>query len=440
MADLKQLQTLVDGLTASNSQLAKKQAFQAHAAAIKPLVSIIHDPFRMFHLTSKSVLAYEKKHAACHSNLVSLQELLEGLASKQWTGHAALQQAVDFLAAHPTYRSVILGALNKNLKVRFGPKLMNKVFPLLVPQFSIALSQSHDKHLKFYKKHEGKWFCSRKLDGVRCLFVCDPSSAEPVKAYSRSGKVYPPWVHGLRKFYDHFAGFEGVLDGEMVVVDGDEKEHFNKANSIMNPNATKASAVKARRLLNDGEFLCFYAFDWIPLATFRQTSGGPIWSARQKHLLNNVRWTPFVRMLQQYPASNMDSLWTKARANGWEGLILRLDADYQGKKSNQMLKRKYQADDEFEIKEATASLQMVPGSSGKQTALEHVRIEYKGCAVWVGSGLDWGQKVDFGRDPSVLVGRQITVKHNGETRDRNGNFSLRHPTIKHLWPVEGRTT
>lgn len=435
--ELKHLKHVVEVCGNISGNNDRCTAFREHAAPIKSLIAMIYDPFQKFHVTSKNVLKFEKSRMIHVSNTPccsSLSDLLHRLTDRKVTGHDALNLCVQFTLSHSKFRDVILRALDKDLGIRVGIKMVNKAFPFLVPVFSCALSHPIEKHFKFFEAHRNQWWYSRKLDGCRCIFVCENGK---VTAYSRSGHVYPSHIEGLSYFLDRLKHVEGVIDGEMGVVDESNKEHFNIANSLMNPNAT-VKRNKKNLKMQPGQYMCYFAFDFIPLDTFKHGKGGPKWSERQKLLKKNVQFDKQLRFLDQYPSKESDALWEKAQDQGWEGLMLRLDDDYEGKKSRKMLKRKRQDDEEFEIEEATTSMQMPPSSTTAVKALEHVGISYRGCRVWVGGGFSWEQKEEFGKNPEALVGATITVKHYGESRDREGNYSLRHPSVKTFWGQKGR--
>jgi DNA ligase-1 len=442
--NLVQLHILVQQCANVAGTLDRTVQFKEHGATIQPLLAQIYDPFQKFHVTAAQVLKHEKKKTkgpcgtkATPAAAPSLSALLTRLSNGSLSGHAALDACVAFLRAQPLYRETVLKALNKDLKIRVGAKLVNKAFPGLVPEFSCALSFPLEKHEKMFQaSDQSLWSVSRKLDGCRCLFICE---AGQVVTMSRSGHVYPAHIEGLNVFLERFRDLNAVLDGEMVVVDAEGKEYFNVANSLMNTNATKERSKKNLQL-QPGQKLCFYVFDYIPLDTFKRGQGPPVWSDRQRLLKSEVTFDDFVRLLSQHPYAEMETLWQAAEEKGWEGLMLRKDVDYVGKKSNTMLKRKRQDDEEFQIVEASSSQQMGPGSTDSVTALEHVAILYKGDKVWVGSGWTWEDRVGWGKNPTALVGRTITVKHYGETRDREGHFSLRHPSVKCMWDPSGRTT
>jgi DNA ligase-1 len=438
---MQQLQILHDTITQCadiSGHNERCAMFKKIAEPIKDLIAQIYDPFQKFHVTSANILKFEKssnESGIAGRKPENLSELLQMLSEGSVSGHLALQTCLNFIQTFPDYRDTIFRALNKDLKIRVGVSMVNKAFPFLVPAFSCALSHPMEKHLKYYEQHKNEWMISRKLDGCRCIFVCD--GVKPI-AYSRSGHIYPEHIPGLDYFLEKFQNVKGVLDGEMTVMTDDGKEFFNIANSLMNPNATKERNKKNLQMKPD-QYLCYFAFDLIPLATFKKGEGAPAWESRQVNLktsLNPIE-SKQIRILPQEPATKMDELWQQVEEKGYEGLMLRLpSAKYEGKKTRNMLKRKAYSEEEFTIEDATTSMQMQPGDSTLVNALEHIGVTYKENRVWVYSGLTWEEKVKYGKDPKQLVGKMITVKFNGESKDKDGKYSLRHPVVKAIWDAK----
>lgn len=443
--ELSALQELIDQCQSIASTNQRCTTFKKYATPIKALIAQIYDPFQKFHVTRKNIEKFEKSAANKAKSVAppaSLSELLTELSGGNLTGHAALHACTAFLSRYPRFREAVLRALNKDLQIRVGVQLVNQAFPLLVPVFSCALSHPLENHEAFYQKNEKNFFLSRKLDGCRCIFVCEDGKAT---AYSRSGHVFPAHIEGLAYFLDQFKHLTGVIDGEMGVVDSDNKEYFNLSNSLMNPNAAESSKNRKNLTLGPDQRMTYFAFDFIPLETFKRGGGPPLFLERQGMLAQHLK--PLmdsddqkrVCILEQVPSSRMNTLWSEAENKGWEGLILRMNVNYEGKKSRFMLKRKRASDDEFMIEDATATLQMPPNGTEQELALEHVGITYKNNRVWVGSGFSWEERKQYANNPKALIGRYITVCYNGESTDKAGDFSLRHPRVKAMYEKSGRS-
>ena len=68
--------------------------------------------------------------------------------------------------------------------------------------------------------------------------------------------------------------------------------------------------------------------------------------------------------------------------------------------------------------------------------LAAVVIEHKGYQVKVGSGFSINERQQFFANPKGIVGKKITVKYFEESEDKEGNLSLRFPTLKAIHGVE----
>jgi DNA ligase-1 len=127
--------------------------------------------------------------------------------------------------------------------------------------------------------------------------------------------------------------------------------------------------------------------------------------------------------------------WTK-RGNdyGWEGVMLRADEPYKGKRSKELLKVKKFFDDEYEV----VDVEMGPfryvlnGREHEETMLSCVMINHKGYTVRVGSGFTIDQRQEFYKNPQKILGKIMTVQFFEETKNQDGKLSLRFPTFKIL--------
>tara|TARA_R110000744_G_scaffold12229_1_gene36474 strand:+ start:44 stop:535 length:492 start_codon:yes stop_codon:yes gene_type:complete len=124
-----------------------------------------------------------------------------------------------------------------------------------------------------------------------------------------------------------------------------------------------------------------------------------------------------------------------ATKNNWEGLILRKDCDYKGKRSNDLLKVKKFFDEEYVVKSIETSIHriIVDGLEVEEEMLSNVVIEHKGCDVGVGSGFDQEERRKYFKTPDLIMGKTITVQYFEETTNQDGCHSLRFPVVKHVY-------
>ena len=65
--------------------------------------------------------------------------------------------------------------------------------------------------------------------------------------------------------------------------------------------------------------------------------------------------------------------------------------------------------------------------------LSAVIVEHKGNKVRVGSGFSIDQRREYFADPSKIMFKTITVQYFEESKNQNGEYSLRFPVIKHVY-------
>ena len=104
--------------------------------------------------------------------------------------------------------------------------------------------------------------------------------------------------------------------------------------------------------------------------------------------------------------------WTKrAEDYAWEGVILRKNTTYKGKRSKDLLKVKKFFDDEYEIEgyEMGPFRYVKEGSECEEDMLSAVFISHKGNTVKVGSGWSIEQRQYYHKNPCYLLVYLISV-------------------------------
>ena len=125
----------------------------------------------------------------------------------------------------------------------------------------------------------------------------------------------------------------------------------------------------------------------------------------------------------------------EATDNGWEGVMLRADEPYKGKRSKDLLKVKKFFDDEYEVIDVEMGpfRYVLDGKEHEEIMLSCVTIKHKGYDVRVGSGFTIDQRQEFYKNPNKVRGKQILVQYFEETKNQDGGISLRFPTFKYLY-------
>jgi len=134
----------------------------------------------------------------------------------------------------------------------------------------------------------------------------------------------------------------------------------------------------------------------------------------------------------KFGRDGFDQMKERMYDKGWEGLILRAPIEYVGKKTSNIIKYKDFVDAEYTVLdvEPTVKPMLRNGVMQKVVCLGSVVIEHKGVKVNVGSGFTDEQRVEFHENPSLILGKEITVKYKKETTNKQGLPSLEFPTLK----------
>ena len=428
--DYKEIQNLVDRLKSTNSSNNKIEILREYKdnPMICEILEYVYSPFKQYHTTSANL---KKLSHLCHSQyLGSLQTMLDNLSNRVWTGHEAISYVNGLISNYEEYKELIYCIIDKNLKTRTGADLINKAIPKCVPTFKVALANSYDKQKSKVDFNKQTWFASQKLDGVRCLAIVDNNGK--CNFYSRQGKTFDT-LDTLKNEIESLNLCNMVFDGEVCIVDDNGVEDFQ---GIMKEIKRKDHTIKNPK---------YKIFDYLTLEEFDTQTSTRNLSARLstcvKPKLNCIE------MLEQWKVESdehFQELAELATKNNWEGLMLRKDCEYKGKRSNDLLKVKKFFDEEYVVKgiEVAVHRIIVDGLEVEEEMLSNVIIEHKGCDVGVGSGFNQEERrmynvPDF--HPDSLVGKTITVQYFEETLNQDGCHSLRFPVVKHVYEGE-RTT
>lgn len=435
---LSRLSELTREINSTNSTNEKKEIL-AKYADIKNVIRLIYNPLKPFNITSKKILKFAKENAQAKFKCVEsdLCKMLTMFANSELTGHAAIKTALGLMQKFANYKDTILMCIDKDLKMRLGIKQINKVWPSLIPEFEVALGNKYEakKHAKQLKLGS-KWYISRKLDGVRCLcFV----HGKKIDFFSRQGKEFltlqtlakdivkniAPKLqtikeNGVEIFKDGF-----VLDGEVCIMDKQGTEDF------------KGIMKEIKRKNHDIKNVRYVLFDCLTHEEFENRTSDALFSTRLLRM--NGLLSPHVIVIPQrlYTQKEFDKQFKASGDLGWEGLILRKDATYKGKRSNDLLKVKQFFTEEYKVLDVVSGPFRIINPTTKLeetiTTCVSVTIEHKGTPVSVGSGFSLQERQHFYKNPNSIKGKTISVQFFEETKSDQGTVSLRFPTFKGLY-------
>lgn len=393
------------------------------ASFAKNILRYTYHPLWQYNVTSDNL---KKKNylVARKNDYKNFFDLLDDLKNRKITGHDAIAAVNSFIEHHSDYEELIHCIIDKDLKTRAGDKIINKALPDHIPEFSVALADKYESKLVDW---EDDWYVSRKIDGARCIAIVDENGN--TSFFSRTGKTFDTLnvvADGIKAL-----GITNIVfDGELCLVDDEGNEDFQ--------GVMKELRKKDHIIPNPS----YKIFDMITHDEFYSKKGKPNrpYSIRYANLCAVMQPNdcPCLSVLEQEVVRDDDhfnELIAKSTKNKWEGLMLRADQPYKGKRSKDLLKYKSFFDDEYEV----IDVEMGPfryvlnGQEHEENMLSCVTIKHKGYDVRVGSGFTIEQRQDFYKHPNKIRGKQITVQYFEETKNQDGGISLRFPTFKYLY-------
>ena len=413
----------ISEMNSSTSTNQKIDVIRSSSKIVRKTLYYTYNSFMQFNITPKVL---DKRQDLCnrHTKFIYMFDLLDSLDKRLITGHKAIEETNGFIFNNPKLKNILYLVLDRNLKIRVSTKIINKALPGFIPTFNVALANKYDeKTKKKVNLKEDVWFVSRKLDGVRCLIVVDEKGK--AKSFSRAGKQFHT-LSLIEKEIESLGVKNVVYDGEMCIVNDKGDEDFQ---SIMKEIGRKDHTIQSG---------LFQVFDFIPSVIFQKGESKTGTFSQRSNALQSILLKSnlkYVDFLEQTPFTSfeeLDSLTQTAREKGWEGLMIRKNCTYKGKRSNDILKVKMFYDDEYTVDEVQFGpfRYILEGKEVEEEMLSSVSITHKGNTVSVGSGFSIDQRKHFYKNPNDIVGKEITVQYFEESQNQNGSFSLRFPVVK----------
>lgn len=364
--------------------------------------------------------------------------ILVRLASRDLTGNSAIERIMECLRYHnEEEQRFFLQILDRDLNLGISWDTYRSEVMGLNDQFEVALAQ-HLEKVKGVNPVDGQWFASRKLDGCRLVAIIRNGEVE---FRSRQNKVFTT-LDNLKPAVANFADLPGewVLDGEICKMDKDGNEDFQ---GIMKEVRRKDYSIAS---------CCYNVFDVLTYDEFRLGKTAKTFSQRLDLLykLNEAYsaqphgdcWVKPLKQERLTCPADFDRWAGYVEAGNWEGFMLRKDVPYQSGRTKDLLKVKKFEDfevqvDSIEIGKMSTAL---PGQGNVEyEGVAALHITYEGNDVKVGAGLSREQRIAWMKDPSLIVGKIITVKYFERTVNQQGKVSLRFPTLKVVHGAERDT-
>lgn len=321
----------------NTSSTHEKHALVAQFPACHSTLQRIYNPHARHHISSKAAKGYLAKQTNTEpSPFHDLDELLDALSSRKVTGHAASKAVGSFFLTYcqtEAHRNIFWRIIDRNLKMGVSVQTVEHTISrdpskIHVSRISVALASSYTPAKLV---DVDGWYVSQKLDGVRCIaMVRYIESAYDVQFYSRTGRPFTSLAKVKTEIENRLKETneteEFVLDGEVCTYsDNAIEEDFIKASG------------QIRRTNEDMENPVYQVFDRISLKNFIEKRGDQTLVERQnilqqfigKDAMNHIK---MVEQVELKSISQFNSMKGQAIEKGWEGLILRKDVPYEGKR------------------------------------------------------------------------------------------------------------
>ena len=420
---LMDLQKLVNELNTTNSTNEKKDILVKYPEC-KDILFYVYHPLKQFNVTSKNLKKLKNLNGD-YTEFKDIFQLLDSLDATWITGHHAIKSVNEFIEQNKEYEELIYNIIDKNLKCRVNTSLVNKVFKDLIPEFKPALAYVYEDYENKVDFEKDTWYASTKLNGVRCIII---KEGDLVRFVSRTGKEFFT-LDKLKPYILDIDKHSFILDGELCIIENG-KEDFT---AIVSEIRKKDHSIENPK---------FMTFDFLEIEDFNNKKSKEKLSERLNKLQKYVTETAHIGILEQIKIQDMEhfkKIQDESAENGWEGLILRKDVPYEGKRSKNLLKFKLFEQEEFVVKDIeTGPMRHIIYENGVSKEIEsemmtRAVIEYNGYDVGIGSGWSIDQRIEYYNDPNKIIGKEITVRYFAPSKNKKGGESLQFPTVKNVW-------
>lgn len=383
------------GKCRATSKLREREEFLLRYGArfpiLKEMLWYAYEPFKMYHVRPGNALPPPGKQGA-EEIWSEYKYLLEDM-SYHHTPRKNMEILWEVLKrCEPATQDLFRGIAAKNLKAGFGVKLINRVFPGLITEFSVQLANQYDSE-KFYPVDE--WRGSPKLDGIRCVSLREEKGKW--RKFSRKGKELTHLLRhlDLEPLYQEY-GYT-FFDGELAAPTG-------------------FSQIQGDLFRGKGDYLDYLIFAWGSREHFLEQRLRGI-----EIPMFEISEYPHVRTLPQIPVKNSPEhifrVTQQVIRKGYEGLILRdSNEPYVFKRSNAMLKVKIMKEQSVRCIGMVGSYQQRPT---KEEGIEEVYcLKYLVCVdpetgktTNVGSGFTFPQRDGFLAEKDKYVGHYCDITY-----------------------------
>lgn len=398
----------------AKSPKAKKEVMEKYKSSkiLQKLIHYTYNPYKRYGITKKTFANYQKNGVPNQSD--SLYSLLDELAASNINDELRYK-FVNFISMFDEeYQEVMKGVAMKDLNLGVSATTFNKVWPGIVPTFSLQLAARFQNN----SLNEDEYiYVTEKFDGIRCVCMIQD---ETIKFFTRQGKE----ITGLNDIKNDIklsGMFDVVIDGELLFNGDyiDSGDQYRKTTKIVNSK------------LDDKKQITFNAFDIIPIDEFKKGESVSKYEHRRQVLslmyeTENIKVAPI--LYEGTDHSKIMEVHRELIKNKREGCMVNRNHVYQCKRTKSLLKVKAMNDVDLEI------VGYEEGRGENEGRLGAFIVDYKGHKVNVGSGYSKMQRIEFWKNREMFIGQIIKVQYFEETQNQQGSLSLRFPVFLELRP------
>jgi len=238
-------------------------------------------------------------------------------------------------------------------------------------------------------------YCQRKYDGARCITSLNGT-------FSRNGKQWKTTGHIIEALMPVFEKYPDlVLDGELYC--HDLHDNFEKIMSLI-----KKTKPTREDLQESAKTIQYHVYDIVDTAL--------VFSVRNKMLkdiLSTYEKGGIIVIVPTFKCNNikeLDELYEKFMAEGYEGQMIRLDEPYENKRSANLLKRKEFLDSEYKILDIIEGVGNRVGMVGS-FVLENDSKKYENFSSNVKGSYEY--LTEIWQNRKKYIGKYATVKYFG---------------------------
>lgn len=355
--ELETLYKLFKSVNSTSSNLQKYEALVKHPTC-HSILKRIYDPHLRHYVTAKTAKKYIETHPSTpsKSSFQSLNELLDALSSRTLSGNAANEAVGSFYKAYcktPPIQQLFWKVLDRNLKMGVSvqtirqlltsngsveinsPVNSNKKGTAQNHFISVALATTLPSKKDIFDFSKDTWYVSQKLDGIRCIAMLrydDKRQKHDISFYSRTGRPFTSLQKVQKNIEKRLEELkiksDFALDGEICAYSNDNTT-----------NEDFIAALKQVRRINvEMENPVFQVFDLVPLDQFLTGKGATTFKQRQTALKEFIgsNQLPHLKIVEQQLLTSyeqLENMKISAIQLGWEGLIVRKDTPYEGKRT-----------------------------------------------------------------------------------------------------------